>query len=173
MGEDPGEIREQIEATRDRMSETADALAYKADVRARVKDKAAVKKDALVDRVRSAAPANRAEALEQVTAIKQWLVSTARGVATNPRQAQEQSVDVARRAVDAARRNSRVVAVAGGLATLVGLRALWRASRSAPPAGGVEIVENRAGRVRLRGPDRRRTQPADRRTSARRHSPRA
>ncbi len=39
MGETPDEIREDIERTRERMSEHADALAYKADVPARTKDR--------------------------------------------------------------------------------------------------------------------------------------
>jgi gas vesicle protein len=38
MGQDPNAIRDQIEQTRDRMSETVDALGYKADVPARARD---------------------------------------------------------------------------------------------------------------------------------------
>jgi ElaB/YqjD/DUF883 family membrane-anchored ribosome-binding protein len=38
MGQDPPEIREQIEQTRERMGETVDALGYKADVPARAKE---------------------------------------------------------------------------------------------------------------------------------------
>src|SRR5437763_1173761 len=38
MGQDPGEIREQIEQTRERMSENVDALSYKANVPARAKE---------------------------------------------------------------------------------------------------------------------------------------
>jgi ElaB/YqjD/DUF883 family membrane-anchored ribosome-binding protein len=38
MGQDPAAIREQIENTRDRMSETVDAIGYKADVPSRAKD---------------------------------------------------------------------------------------------------------------------------------------
>jgi hypothetical protein len=39
MGQDPSEIREEIEDTRARMGETADALGYKSDVKARAKEK--------------------------------------------------------------------------------------------------------------------------------------
>ena len=38
MGQDPDAIRQQIEATRDRMGDTVDALSYKADVPARTRD---------------------------------------------------------------------------------------------------------------------------------------
>ena len=38
MGQDPAEIREQIEQTRERMGDTVDALGYKADVPARAKE---------------------------------------------------------------------------------------------------------------------------------------
>jgi gas vesicle protein len=48
MGEAPDDIREEIEATRERMGETAEALAYKADVKTRVKESVSDKKDAVV-----------------------------------------------------------------------------------------------------------------------------
>ena len=38
MGEDPAAIRQEIEATRERMGETVDAMSYKADVPARTRD---------------------------------------------------------------------------------------------------------------------------------------
>ncbi|HZT95748.1 MAG TPA: DUF3618 domain-containing protein [Chloroflexota bacterium] len=63
MGQDPSEIRQDIEDTRQRMGDTVEALSYKTDVRARVGDavtdkKNAVlgKKDELVNRVVGAAP---------------------------------------------------------------------------------------------------------------------
>ena len=52
MGQDPGEIREEIEATRDRMSHTADALAAKADVRSRARDTVTASKQRLVEKTR-------------------------------------------------------------------------------------------------------------------------
>lgn len=47
MGKDPDEIREEIESTRDRMSDTVDAIAYKADVPNRVQDAVSDKVDAM------------------------------------------------------------------------------------------------------------------------------
>lgn len=52
MGQDPGEIREEIEATRVRMSETADELATKADVRSRARDKATAAKRTATEKAR-------------------------------------------------------------------------------------------------------------------------
>jgi ElaB/YqjD/DUF883 family membrane-anchored ribosome-binding protein len=39
MGQEPSEIREDIEGTRARMGETVEALGYKADVKTRTKEK--------------------------------------------------------------------------------------------------------------------------------------
>jgi uncharacterized protein DUF3618 len=39
MGEDPGEIREEIEDTRARMGDTVEAIGYKTDVKSRAADK--------------------------------------------------------------------------------------------------------------------------------------
>jgi hypothetical protein len=46
MGQDPGEIRQDIEATREQMGDTVEALSYKTDVKARAKD-------SITDRVES------------------------------------------------------------------------------------------------------------------------
>lgn len=51
MGEAPDSIREEIEQTRSRMSETAEAIGYKADVKSRVKDSMAEKKDSILGSV--------------------------------------------------------------------------------------------------------------------------
>jgi gas vesicle protein len=51
MGQEPGEIRQEIEETRDHMGDTVDALAYKADVKTRVKESIADKRDRLVSQV--------------------------------------------------------------------------------------------------------------------------
>ena len=48
MGETPDQIRDEIEETRSRMSETAEAIGYKADVKSRMKESVAEKKDSLV-----------------------------------------------------------------------------------------------------------------------------
>jgi gas vesicle protein len=51
MGQEPDQIRQEIEETRGEMGETVDALAYKADVKTRVKDTISDKRDRLVERV--------------------------------------------------------------------------------------------------------------------------
>jgi hypothetical protein len=56
MGEEPSEIRQEIEDTRARMSDRADALAYKADVPARTKDKVANTKDRIVGKISGHTP---------------------------------------------------------------------------------------------------------------------
>ena len=126
MGEDPGQIREEIEATRERMSETADALAHKADVPARARESAQARRDALLAKVRAAVPQDRAQAVGQVNAAKQALVGRARGLAQNPQQA----VDSARSAVLAAKQQPQRLAVAAGAVALLGLRKRRRSRRS-------------------------------------------
>ena len=51
MGQDPSEIREEIEQTRSEMGETVDALGYKADVKTRTKENIADKRDRLKERI--------------------------------------------------------------------------------------------------------------------------
>ena len=51
MGEDPGQIRQQIEETRAQMGDTVDALAYKADVKERAKDSITEKKERAVESI--------------------------------------------------------------------------------------------------------------------------
>jgi gas vesicle protein len=52
MGQDPGNIREEIEQTRAEMGNTVDALAHKADVKSRVKESFADKKERLRSQMR-------------------------------------------------------------------------------------------------------------------------
>ena len=54
MGEDPREIRAEIEETRERMGDTVDALAYKADVKTRAKESVNEKVDTLKEKVTGA-----------------------------------------------------------------------------------------------------------------------
>jgi hypothetical protein len=65
MGETPDDIREEIEQTRARMSDTVEAIGYKADVKSRVKESVADRKDALVGSLSSGKDAvvGRADAL--------------------------------------------------------------------------------------------------------------
>ena len=51
MGQEPGQIREEIEQTRDRMGETVDALSDKANVGKRVKQSVADKRDQVKESV--------------------------------------------------------------------------------------------------------------------------
>ena len=51
MGQAPDDIRQDIEQTRERMSEKADALAYKADVPARTKDRVDDAKESVMTKV--------------------------------------------------------------------------------------------------------------------------
>jgi gas vesicle protein len=51
MGQDPGEIRQEIEEAREHMGETVEALAYKTDVKSRAKDSIADKRDRLKDQI--------------------------------------------------------------------------------------------------------------------------
>jgi len=51
MGQDPGEIRQDIEATREQMGDTVEALSYKADVKARAKDSITDRVDTVKSRV--------------------------------------------------------------------------------------------------------------------------
>jgi hypothetical protein len=53
MGKAPDEIRDEIEDTRERMTETAEAIRYRADVKGRAKEAVAEKKDNLVDKAGS------------------------------------------------------------------------------------------------------------------------
>ena len=51
MGEDPGQIRQEIEETRAQMGDTVDALAHKADVKGRAKDSITQKKDKAMESI--------------------------------------------------------------------------------------------------------------------------
>ena len=54
MGETPDEIRDEIEGTRARITETVSAIGYKADVKSRTKEAIVDKKDSLIDKGRGA-----------------------------------------------------------------------------------------------------------------------
>jgi gas vesicle protein len=50
MGEDPRQIRREIEQTRERMTETVDAIGYRTDVKTRTKEAIVDRKDAVVNK---------------------------------------------------------------------------------------------------------------------------
>lgn len=54
MGQDPSEIRTEIEETRGRLGETAEAIGYKSDVKSRAGDWVSDKKDAVTSHVSDA-----------------------------------------------------------------------------------------------------------------------
>jgi ElaB/YqjD/DUF883 family membrane-anchored ribosome-binding protein len=56
MGQDPHEIRTEIERTRHEMGDTVEALGYKADVKSRAKDNIAHKRDRLKERITGSTP---------------------------------------------------------------------------------------------------------------------
>jgi hypothetical protein len=56
MGQDSTAIRNDIEQTRDEMSDTVDALGHKADVKTRTKEALGTRKDALVSKVSGSTP---------------------------------------------------------------------------------------------------------------------
>ena len=145
MGEDPGQIRQEIEATRERMAETADALAYKANVPARAKETAQARREALLARVRAGVPQNRDQAVGQAKAAQQAVVEKARGLAQNPQQA----VDSARSAALAARQQPGWVAMGSALVALLGLRKLRgsRRSRRSAQIARAAVAAAAAGRT--------------------------
>jgi hypothetical protein len=51
MGQEPSQIRKEIDETRNEMGDTVDALAYKTDVKTRVKESVADKRDRVVDQL--------------------------------------------------------------------------------------------------------------------------
>ncbi len=51
MGQEPSQIRQEIEETRAEMGDTVDALAYKTDVKTRVKESISDKRDRLIEQV--------------------------------------------------------------------------------------------------------------------------
>ena len=51
MGQEPSQIREEIEETRAEMGDTVDALAYKTDVKTRVKESISDKRERLIEQV--------------------------------------------------------------------------------------------------------------------------
>ncbi len=56
MGQDPGQIRQDIEQTRGEMGDTVEALGYKADVKTRAKENIAGKRDRLKERITGSTP---------------------------------------------------------------------------------------------------------------------
>ena len=99
MGQDPDQIRQQIEQTRDDMGDTIDAIGYKADVPARAKEKVAD----TVTRARESVTGTVGSMKEAVAGG----ADSVRGAAPDPHAVSGQ----ARRAVGTAQRNPLGLAV--------------------------------------------------------------
>jgi hypothetical protein len=110
MGQEPDAIRDEIEQTRERMTDTVDALGYKADVKARAGDYVSDKKEALAGHVHGVA-----EAADS-------LVSRVSGSVPDPHAVRQDAGDRTRRARSAAQSNPLGLAV-GAMAAgfLVGI----------------------------------------------------
>ena len=110
MGENPDQIRQQIEETRAQMGDTVDALAHKADVKGRTKDAINEKKD---------------KAMESITDVKERVVASVSGAGDTVSEATPSTDDVkegARKAAGVAQQNPIGLAI-GGVAVgfLVGM----------------------------------------------------
>jgi Protein of unknown function (DUF3618) len=104
MGQDPDEIRQEIEQTRAEMSETVDAIGYKADVPSRAKEKVSEK----VDNVKATVSDTAMRAKEAVTGTASRAGEAARGTASRVGDATPSGGDVkqpARRVVGLAQEN--------------------------------------------------------------------
>ena len=121
MGQEPDEIRQDIEQTRAEMSETVEAIGYKADVPARAKEKVSEKMDAARSKVSEAA----SRAKEAVAGSTADAGDTAGGVASRVREATPSAAQVkqrARRAAGLAQENPLGLALgAAAIGFLAGL----------------------------------------------------
>jgi gas vesicle protein len=79
MGQDPGEIRQDIERTREQMGDTVEALSYKADVKTRAKDSISDRVDSVKSRV-GLAGSNVSDATPSGADVKQG-ARRAKGIA--------------------------------------------------------------------------------------------
>jgi hypothetical protein len=123
MGEDPSEVRHEVEDARESLGETVEALAYKANAPRRIKDEAAAK---LADaKARVEADPRTAKLKSGASAVKDRASAiggngdmTATGPRPSPRARTE-------RAIEAIRRIPPTTAAATAVALLVG----WTAGR--------------------------------------------
>jgi cell division septum initiation protein DivIVA len=104
MGQDPDEIRQEIEQTRAEMSETVDAIGYKVDVPSRAKEKVSEK----VDNVKATVSDTAMRAKEAVTGTASRTGDAVRGTASRVGDATPSGGDAkksARRVVGLAQEN--------------------------------------------------------------------
>jgi gas vesicle protein len=121
VGQEPDEIRQEIEQTRAEMSETVDAIGYKADVPSRAKEKVSEK----VDNVKATVRDTTMRAKEAVTGTASRAGDAVRGTASWVGDATPSGGDAkqsAKRVVGLARENPLGLAIgAAALGFLVGL----------------------------------------------------
>jgi gas vesicle protein len=121
MGQEPDQIRQDIEDTRAEMSETVEAIGYKADVPSRAKDKVSE----TVDNVKNKVSNTATRAKEAVTGTTSRVADTAGGAASRVGDATPSGGQVkqqAKRAVGLAQENPLGLAVgAVALGFLAGL----------------------------------------------------
>ena len=122
MGQDPSEVRQEVEDARENLGETVEALAYKANAPRRIKDQAAAKfADA---KVRVEADPRTAKLKNGASAVK----NRASGIGNGGTAATGQSPSVRARmepAIEAIRRLPPEAVAATALALIVG----WTAGR--------------------------------------------
>jgi ElaB/YqjD/DUF883 family membrane-anchored ribosome-binding protein len=121
MGQDPGQIRQEIEQTRAEMSQTVDAIGYRADVPARAKEKVTQK----VSNVRSRVGETASRAKEAVAGTVSQAGDAASGSVSRAGDATPSGAEVkhrARRAAGLAQENPLGLAIgAAALGFLAGL----------------------------------------------------
>jgi ElaB/YqjD/DUF883 family membrane-anchored ribosome-binding protein len=121
MGQDPDELREEIEQTRAEMSETVGAIGYKADVPSRAKEKVSAK----VDNVKATVSGTATRAKEAVTGTASRAGDAVRGTASRVGDATPSGGDAkqsARRVAGLAQENPFGLAIgAAALGFLAGL----------------------------------------------------
>jgi len=106
MGETPDQIRDEIEQTRARMTDTAEAIGYKADVKSRMKESVGEKKDAIVGAI--------GEGKDAVVGTADSLVSRVGGIVPDSQDVQHGAAKVG-----VSRENPLGLAIAGVAAGFV------------------------------------------------------
>ena len=81
MGQDPSEIRQEVEQTRAQMGETVEALAYRADVKERAKESASEKLESVKGKASGTSSRARANAKETASRLSSTAQENPLGVA--------------------------------------------------------------------------------------------
>lgn len=81
MGQDPSEIRQEVEQTRAQMGETVEALAYRADVKERAKESASEKLESMKGKASGSASRARGKAKDRANRLSSTAQENPLGVA--------------------------------------------------------------------------------------------